>query len=464
MGPYQILILDLNPTPCPAESCTRLPKLIQSFLPAAQVYFHCSHALPVEKISSVPDLILVRPSLKESLEEITCSLRKKWNRSSVLTLFCVGRDKPREVFQSLLNCTDDFLSCPFSEIDILLRIKRLLYRKNATVTPLQAKAIREKLHLESLVGESEGFLRVLEKLAPLAHSDATVVIAGETGTGKELFARATHYHSPRQGKPFIPVNCGALPDHLFENELFGHAKGAFTDAASTEKGLIAEAEGGTLFLDEIDTLSPSAQVKLLRFLQNGEYRPLGCSKSMIADVRIIAATNTDLRQRVALKLFREDLYYRLNALSLSIPPLRERISDISLLGSHFLAQYASQYGREPSGFSPGALQKLLVYSWPGNVRELEGVIQRAIILTSTSIIQAEDVDLPSPFEGERTGSDFFREAKSRAIEQFERTYLTSLLTAHEGNITRAAKSAGKERRSFQRLLRKYSLDRHSFQI
>jgi DNA-binding NtrC family response regulator len=460
MGSYQILIVDLNPIPCPAENCTRLPKLIESFLPAAKVQIQLSHALPAQNMSSVPDLILFRPSLAESPRE--SALRKEWNRSSVLTLFCVGWDNPREVFQSLLNSAGDFLSCPFSETDIALRIKRLLHRKKATATSLQARAIKEKLHLESLVGESECFLRVVERLPPLAHSDATVVISGETGTGKELFARATHYHSPRQGKPFIPVNCGALPDHLFENELFGHAKGAFTDAASAEKGLIAEAEGGTLFLDEIDSLSPSAQVKLLRFLQNGEYRPLGCSKSMIADVRIIAATNTDLRQRVALKLFREDLYYRLNALSLSIPPLRERLSDLSLLGSHFLALYSKQYSREPSGLSPCALKKLMHYSWPGNVRELEGVIQRATILTSSSIIRAEDIDLPLPFEEERPESDF-REAKSRAIEQFERGYLTSLLTVCQGNITRAAKSAGKERRSFQRLLRKYGLDRQSFQ-
>jgi DNA-binding NtrC family response regulator len=460
VGSYHILILDLNPIPCPAEHCTRLPKLIQSVLPAAKVHLYRSDALPREQLSCVPDLILVRPSFRESLNGGT--LRKEWNRSSVLTLFCVGWDNPKEVFQSLLNCADDFLSCPFSETDISLRIKRLLHRKTPTVAPLQAREIKQKLHLESLVGESECFLRVVEKIPPLAHSDATVVISGETGTGKELFARATHYHSPRQGKPFIPVNCGALPDHLFENELFGHARGAFTDAASAEKGLIAEAEGGTLFLDEIDTLSPSAQVKLLRFLQNGEYRPLGCSKSIVADVRIIAATNSDLRQRVALRLFREDLYYRLNALSLSIPPLRDRIADIGLLSSHFLAQYARQYSRESSDFSSEALQKMMVYAWPGNVRELEGVIQRAIILTSTSIIQAEDIDLPSASKPERGGSDLFREAKNRAIEQFERTYLISLLTAHQGNITRAAKSAGKERRSFQRLLRKYRLDRHSF--
>jgi DNA-binding NtrC family response regulator len=313
------------------------------------------------------------------------------------------------------------------------------------------------------VGESACFLRVIEKISPLARSEATVLILGETGTGKELFARAIHYHSPRKGKPFIPVNCGALPDHLVENELFGHTKGAFTDASSAEKGLLAEAEGGTLFLDEIDTLSASAQVKLLRFLQDREYRPLGSAKSRIADVRIIAATNADLRQQVQAKRFREDLYYRLKILSLSLPPLRERVEDIPLLATHFLTRYGSQYGQGSVRLSSGALQKLRAYPWPGNVRELEGVIQQAVILASSSTLRPDDLDLPSPYPSRVSEGDSFREAKTQAIGQFERAYLIDLLATHEGNVTRAAKSAGKERRAFQRLLQKYDLNRCAFQ-
>lgn len=464
MGQYRILVADLNPAPCPADQCGHFPELMASFLPSGQIHLQTTNTFPTEATYSAPDLIVLRPSLEKSFEEITRSFRKKWKQSSILGLLCVGWDSPKDIYQSLESSLDDFLACPFREIDLIPRIHRLLRWKERTDTSSQAKVMKEKLQLESLVGESESFLRVVEKIPPLAHSDAAVMISGETGTGKELFARAIHYHSPRQGKPFIPVNCGALPDHLFENEFFGHAKGAFTDASSAEKGLIAEAEGGTLFLDEIDTLSSSAQIKLLRFLQNGEYRPLGSSKNIIADVRIIAATNIDLRLRVALKFFREDLYYRLSVLSLSIPPLRERISDISLLALHFLARYASQYGRKTPGFSQTALQKLLVYSWPGNVRELEGAIQRAVILSASPTLRPEDIDLPLPYPGEVSAGRFLREAKVQAIEGFERGYLTSLLAAHRGNITQAARAAGKERRAFQRLLLKYSLDRHSFQI
>jgi two-component system response regulator AtoC len=260
------------------------------------------------------------------------------------------------------------------------------------------------------------------------------------------------------------VNCGALPDHLFENELFGHAKGAFTDASSAEKGLIAEAEGGTLFLDEIDTLSHAGQVKLLRFLQDGEYRPVGSAPSVHADVRIIAATNTDLLQRIEGKQFREDLYYRLNALSLHVPSLRERIEDVVPLTAHFLERYAREQGNEAHGISRAAIDKLMGYTWPGNVRELESVIKRALTFARSPELQTEDIELPLA-PGPASGpTESLREAKNKAILTFERRYVASLLVRYRGNVTHAAKAAGKERRSFQRLLRKHNLHRQSFQV
>lgn len=318
-----------------------------------------------------------------------------------------------------------------------------------------------RVYFDTLVGESDVFLRTLEKIRLFARTGATVLITGETGTGKELFARAIHYHGVRRGKPFIPVNCGALPDALIENELFGHAKGAYTDAASAEKGLVAEAEGGTLFLDEIDALSFPAQAKLLRFLQQGEYRPVGCARSACADVRVVAASNVDLLALVREKRFREDLFYRLHVLSVTIPPLRQRVGDLPLLAAHFAAHYGKTQGYGPVSVSDDALLKLLAHTWPGNIRELEGVLQRAVLHSGGGMIEAYHVELAGAIAGDKaTGT--MSQAKSAAMQEFERTYLINLLRVHHGNITHAAKAAGKERRTFQRLLTKHQLHRSQF--
>jgi DNA-binding NtrC family response regulator len=359
---------------------------------------------------------------------------------------------------------DDFLSCPFQEFEFVLRIRLLLQRKGSKTVSSEKPDLNEVFHFGALVGQSESFVRAIKNIPPLAQSDATVLICGETGTGKELFARAIHYHSSRRNKPFIPVNCAALQDHLFENELFGHVRGAFTDARTSEKGLIAEAEGGTLILDEVDALSPTVQAKLLRFLQNGEYRPLGSSRSATANVRVIAATNTDLFDRVKAKLFREDLYFRLNALSVIIPPLRERMEDIAHLSNHFLTQYAREHHAERRGISGEALRKLMAYEWPGNVRELEGIILRALVLTASATLQPEDINLPKQSRLEMEENALLRQAKTSVIQNFELNYLTKLLAIHHGNITHAAKAAGKQRSTLQRLIRKYSLKPQFFRV
>jgi DNA-binding NtrC family response regulator len=226
---------------------------------------------------------------------------------------------------------------------------------------------------------------------------------------------------------------------------------------------VAEAEGGTLFLDEVDTLSAPAQVKLLRFLQDQVYRPVGSARAITANVRIIAATNADLGQLVQAKRFREDLYYRLYVIALRLPALRERPDDIPRLALHFLQRYSTRYGGGPQRLSAHAVHKLLTYAWPGNVRELETVIHRAVLLTSTPVLYPDDIELPLPYHGTAALDHSFRAAKARVIEQFERTYLMSLLTTHAGNITRAAKHAGKERRAFTRLLQKHGLQRRPFQ-
>ncbi len=454
------LILDQTSLPCAVDRCGSLASFMRRSLRFKHVEEQHSALFPAT-ISFAPDVILLRLSDKPASETLVSACKAKWDFASILAVFCPGWTQPINEVPSLLWSVDDFLSCPFEEAEFCLRIERLLQSKRKGLGSSFTQDLNGRSNHSSLVGKSESFLRVLEKIPLLAGCNTIVLISGETGSGKEVIARAIHYQSPRQGKPFIPVNCGALPDHLFENEVFGHAKGAFTDASSAEKGLIAEAEGGTLFLDEIDSLSMAAQVKLLRFLENGEYRPLGSSRSKIADVRVIAATNADLVERIKARAFRDDLYYRLNALSVSIPPLRERIEDVVPLANHFSVQYAREHGQEPRGISKGALQKLMAHTWPGNVRELEGVLRRALILTPRQTLQREDIDLPL---GDVEGLSASRQAMKNTIEVVERDYLTNLLTTYHGNITHAAKAAGKQRRTLQRLLQKYTLDRYSFRL
>jgi two-component system, NtrC family, response regulator GlrR len=268
-------------------------------------------------------------------------------------------------------------------------------------------------------------------------------------------ARAIHYLSPRANKPFVPVNCGAIPVELLENELFGHDKGAFTGAADTRSGFIHEAEQGTLFLDEVNCMPLLAQVKLLRFLQSKEYRRLGSTKALTGDVRIIAASNADLEAELEAGTLRQDLYYRLNVVPIVLPPLRMRGDDIIHLARHFLAQYAAKLDSPVEDFSPEAERKLLLYSWPGNVRELEHVIERVLILCNETIIREEHITLPGDNISTRMS---FQEMKASVISQFEVTYIRSLLTVYRGNITRAAQAAQKERRTFWGLVRKHNID------
>jgi DNA-binding NtrC family response regulator len=371
---------------------------------------------------------------------------------------------PAATAEPLPEGIDDFMVEPFPPGELRLRLARLSgedREKPATVDDETFRRIRARYHLDVVIGESAALCDAISKVPRLGASEATVLITGETGTGKELFARAVHYASGRSAGPFVPVNCGALPDTLFENELFGHEKGAYTDASSAGFGLISLAEGGSLFLDEVDSLSPGSQGKLLRVLQDREYRPLGAKRAIRASVRIIAATNSPLSARVAAREFRADLYYRLNVLALKLPTLIERRGDIPILARHFVTRYAKEARQKPPRLSPEALRRLSEYAWPGNIRELESTIQRALVLSDGMVLDADQIDLPDSWvpapAGSRADSPLGIED---AVHRFERQYLTELLSDMDGNVTRAARIAGKDRRTFQRILRRHGIAGH----
>jgi DNA-binding NtrC family response regulator len=350
---------------------------------------------------------------------------------------------------------DDFIIPPFRATDVLPRLWRLRRVREPQEDEF-VRQLKEKLGLRQLVGQSPAFVAEIRKLPLVARCDASVLLTGETGTGKEMFARAVHFLSRRSGRAFMPVNCGAIPVDLVENELFGHAPEAYTSARSSRPGIVREADGGTLFLDEIDSLPPSAQVKLLRLLQEKEYRPLGAGATCRADVRVISAMNADPHASIAAGKLRQDLFYRLNVVRLHLPPLRQRPEDVPLLARHFLSKYAEQFGLAVRDFAPAALQQLMAYGWPGNVRELENVVERAVILCQGDVIRAREIELPAgSAEGAETES--FSQQKARLISEFEQQYLRSVLTRFEGNIGQAARAAKKNRRVFFALMQKHRI-------
>jgi len=319
-----------------------------------------------------------------------------------------------------------------------------------------------------LIGDSACFQEVLARITRFSACDAPVLIEGETGTGKELVARALHYRSARRGHPFVPINCAALPEQLVVSELFGHERGAFTGAQGRRAGLVEQARQGTIFFDEVDTLPPQVQAVLLRFLQDQEYRPLGGGSALRADTRVVAASNVCMATAVRERRFREDLYHRLNVLEVSLPPLRARRGDILDLATRFLDRLSLQYRRAPKTLSAGAVSALLKHDWPGNVRELENRLHRSFLMADGRQICCADLELDGSERGDGPGTDVvlpegtFAAAKARAIADFEHAYLCNLMAATHGNVSAASRLAGKERRTFTRLLKKHGIDRRRF--
>ncbi|NOZ86210.1 MAG: sigma-54-dependent Fis family transcriptional regulator [Deltaproteobacteria bacterium] len=395
----------------------------------------------------------------------------------------------------------DYITKPLEKEVFCSRLNNAIDKLKLTeeITSLRHN-LKERSGLNHILGRSKVMLDIIDKIPVIAKTEASVVIYGESGTGKELVARAIHDLSPRATAPFVTVNCGALPDTLLESELFGYKKGAFTDARQDTPGLVTSANGGTLFLDEIGEASLNVQVKLLRFLQVKEYKPLGSTKTLKADVRIVTATNRDLKKSIEEGGFREDLYYRLNIIPIHLPPLRERKVDIPLLANHFLKRFAKIANRNMADFSPLAMQKLVTYSWPGNIRELENKVQQMVILSETDRILPEHVNpgeeeiyLIPAAQGETASHDNtqktenepqeldlltrafvlggednleragnFKQEKRKVIESFEKIYLKTLLRRNNGNISRAAREAEMPRKNFWQKMKQYNIHNVNF--
>jgi DNA-binding NtrC family response regulator len=361
----------------------------------------------------------------------------------------------------------DYLPKPFSVDQLRLAVDRALAQRRLAVENLRLREqLRGTYGFENIVGRSPAMAQVFELVRKAARSDANILIIGESGTGKELVARALHANSPRAAEAFVPVDCASLPEQLLESELFGHEKGAFTGAVRTKPGLLEVAHRGTLFLDEIAELPVGLQVKLLRALQERQIRRVGGTRQIDVDVRLVSATNRDLRELVVKGQFREELYYRVNVIPITLPPLRERKGDIALLAHTFLKKYGQ--GREVPlrGFEPAAMQVLENYAWPGNVREVQNVIERASVLAEGETIAARDLPVHLRAPAAPVGRELpplaghnlpLKEAKAQWMTQLEAAYLTELLRRHGGNVSQAAKAAGIDRKTFHRLIKKYGI-------
>ncbi|MFN3740770.1 MAG: sigma-54-dependent transcriptional regulator [Thermodesulfovibrionales bacterium] len=385
---------------------------------------------------------------------------------STEVIIITGFGTVRSAVEALKYGAYDYIEKPFTPEHLVNTVKGCLEKKRLIFENIQLrKEVQGLYKLDNIIGTSAAMQRVFNLIAQVAPTNSTVLITGESGTGKELIARAIHYNSLRKSGPFIVVDCCTMPENLIEAELFGHIKGAFTGAISSRKGLLELAHTGTIFFDEIGNLSLSIQAKLLRFLQEREFRPIGSSRVLNVDVRFIAATNKDLLRLVKEGNFREDFFYRLNVFPIKLPPLRERKEDIAALAAHFLKKYSAQTGLEVRHISADAMKILINYDWPGNVRELENVIHRAMILSDSTIIRPEHIQIeggieeaicriPRNIEELKRLKGFL---KKKAIEEIEKSFIIDALKRNNYNVTKAAEDVGMQRTNFHGLMKKYNL-------
>ena len=351
-----------------------------------------------------------------------------------------------------------YITKPFNNEDLSIQIKNAIEKQRLTqeIEHLRSQLNEERHNFKHIIGNNKKMQEIFELISKISKTDCNVSIYGESGTGKELIARAIHYNSNRSKGPFVATNCGAIPEGLLENELFGHIRGAYTDAHESKDGLFAQADGGSIFLDEISNTSPTLQVKLLRVLQEREIKPVGGTKNIKVNVRVITASNTDLEKAVNEGLFRKDLFYRIHVVPIYIPPLRERKDDIPLLANYFMTEFCNVLKKDIHGFTPAAIQRMILYDWPGNIRELRNKVEHAVIMANTDVIATEDV-----FAGTNILKNAFNSYKD-AKERFEREYVENLLKISKGNISNASKMANRYRADIYKLIKKHNINPENY--
>ena len=388
-------------------------------------------------------------------------IKRRWPKTAVIVI--TGFGTIETAVQAMSQGAKHYITKPFNNKEIFLTVDRVLREQEIVDELIHLRAeVERKYGFHSLVGRDRQMTEVFELIRKVSQTTVPVLIRGESGTGKELAARAIHYEGPRKKWKFVALNASALPDTLLEGELFGSRKGAYTGADQNRLGLLARSSGGTFLLDEIGDMSPLIQSKLLRVLQEKEVTPLGSSDPVKLDLRVIASTNVDLEKAVREKCFREDLYYRLNVVQISLPPLREREGDIPLLAEHFIRRFSDEQGCEPKVLAPSAMRILTTYHWPGNVRELENVAHRAMVIAEGSQITHRDLILSDDrFKAIHPRDGYhglpYDQAKERAIETFQRDYITRALAESGGNITHAAEKSGITRAALRRIIQRHQI-------
>jgi len=422
----------------------------------------------LQKVEENPYDVMILDIMMPNVDGLEVLRRVKETHPNVDVVMVTGLAQIDTAVKAMKLGAFDYIAKPFEPDELKLVVQRALERRRLLQENLNLKSeVSSKYRFENIIGLSPQMQAVYRLIAQCAPTSSTILVTGESGTGKELIARAIHYNSLRKDKPFVPVDCNSLSENLLESELFGHVKGSFTGAVANKKGMFEVANGGTLFLDEIGNFSMATQAKLLRVLQEREYRPVGDTRTLTANFRLITATNKDLKAMLAAGTFRDDLYYRINIFPIHAPSLRERKEDIPALAYHFLKVFSSELGKKITDISEGALSTLVNYGWPGNVRELENVMHRAAILTSDHIIrQAHLVNILDPSQPPadvtvpKTGDELKRVKKvmrEKSVEEIEKQFVLEALKRNNWNVTKSAEDTGMQRPNFQALMKKYTI-------